>query len=95
MPAWDPAGGTIDALYWWLGSIAAFQVGSATWKAWRNAIQGALIETQRDDAWYCEGRGSWDPEGAWGTELGRVGTTALLTMSLEVYYRYDRVFGVK
>ena len=31
----------------------------------------------------------------WGDEGGRVYSTALLTMCLEVYYRYGRVFGTK
>jgi hypothetical protein len=95
VPTWDPSAGTIDAVYSWLGSLAAFQAGGPTWKAWKRALDGALIDAQRHDDLYCEGRGSFDPAGAWGAELGRVGTTALLTMSLEVYYRYDRVFGMK
>jgi hypothetical protein len=33
--------------------------------------------------------GSWDPEGGWfGTSCGRVGTTAMVLLTLEVYYRH-------
>jgi hypothetical protein len=39
--------------------------------------------------------GSWDPIDPWGEDGGRVYSTAMLTMCCEVYYRYDRVFGVK
>jgi hypothetical protein len=39
--------------------------------------------------------GSWDLLCAWGELGGRVYSTALLTMCLEVYYRYDRLYGVK
>jgi hypothetical protein len=35
--------------------------------------------------------GSWDPSGPWGTAGGRVYSTALLTLCLEVTYRYERV----
>ena len=37
--------------------------------------------------------GSWDPIDRWGDDGGRVYSTAVLAMCLEVYYRYDKVFG--
>ena len=37
--------------------------------------------------------GSWDPIDRWGFEGGRVYATAINTLSLEVWYRYDNVFG--
>ena len=47
-----------------------------------------------------QGLGDLDPEpenlvGSWNasTEEERVRSTALLAMCLEVYYRYDKVFG--
>ena len=46
------------------------------------------IATQRED-------GSWDPEGRWAKEGGRVYTTALNCLCMEVYYRYGRVLGVR
>ncbi|MEI7902001.1 MAG: hypothetical protein WCK89_17250, partial [bacterium] len=33
-------------------------------------------------------KGSWAPAGSYGKEMGRVVTTAMATLSLEVYYRY-------
>ena len=33
-------------------------------------------------------RGSWDPDGRWGHEGGRIYATALAVLTLEVYYRY-------
>ena len=54
----------------------------------KKAIEKALIPNQRredpEDNFY----GSWDPAGPWGTEGGRVYSTALCTLILEVYYRY-------
>lgn len=33
--------------------------------------------------------GSWAPEGGWfGTSCGRLGTTAMCLLTLEVYYRH-------
>ncbi len=37
--------------------------------------------------------GSWDARGPWVRSLGRVGSTTLAALCLEVYYRYDRVLG--
>ncbi len=33
-------------------------------------------------------RGSWDPTGRWSPQGGRVYSTALAVLTLEVYYRY-------
>ena len=35
----------------------------------------------------CE-RGSWDPNSKWGRQGGRIYSTALAILTLEVYYRY-------
>ena len=51
-------------------------------------MKTAIVDHQRKDG--CA-RGSWDPVGPWGREGGRVYSTALCTMCLEVYYRYPRV----
>ena len=38
--------------------------------------------------------GSWDPAlDPWGDEGGRVYSTAILALLMEVYYRYDTVIG--
>ena len=38
--------------------------------------------------------GSWDPKvDRWGFAGGRVYTTAINVLTLEIYYRYAKVFG--
>ena len=38
--------------------------------------------------------GSWDPQlDPWGVLGGRVYSTAILTLLMEVYFRYDNVMG--
>ena len=84
---------TINFYYWYYATLAMFQYGSGLWKEWNEAMQKALLPTQRrfDDTKEggCED-GSWDPIDEWGLAGGRVYTTALGALTLEVYYRYER-----
>jgi len=92
LPKWDVQGGTIDMYYWYFGSLAMFQLGGSFWKAWNPALKCALVPTQIRKG--CA-NGSWDPVGAWGSVGGRVYSTAMSVLSLEIYYRYARVFAKK
>jgi hypothetical protein len=93
-PEWNPDDGSIDMYYWYYGSLALFQVGGSSWKRWNKAMVPAIVKSQHGkDSGSREG--SWDPVGPWGPDGGRVYSTALMVMCLEVYYRYDRVFGLQ
>ena len=50
-------------------------------------LRKAVIGTQekRGDA-----EGSWNPVGPWGYVMGRVCSTALMTLTLECFYRTPR-----
>jgi hypothetical protein len=89
-PVWNPSDGSIDMYYWYYGTLAMFQVDGEGWKQWNHAIKDAIVDHQRTDG---DERGSWDPVGPWGREGGRVYSTALNTMCMEVYFRYPKVFG--
>ncbi|MSR62516.1 MAG: hypothetical protein EXS08_08730 [Planctomycetes bacterium] len=93
LPQWSEDG-QIDFYYWYYGTLALFQLGGARWERWNEALRAAVIEHQRTDAPSCA-RGSWDALDAWSTVGGRVYATALNCLSMEVYYRYPRVFGTK
>ncbi len=54
--------------------------------------ENAMVDTQRMDTDHCQYKGSWDPIGPWGGDGGRVYSTAIMALCLEVFYRYDRVF---
>jgi len=92
LPIWDEQSGAIDMYYWYYGTLAMFQVGGSAWKPWMTSMEEAIINSQRQEN---DEKGSWDPVGPWGTEGGRVYSTALMTMCMEIYYRYPRVFGTK
>ena len=81
--------------YWYYATLAMFQVGGKHWDVWKKGMEKAMVETQRKDTDYCQYKGSWDPIGPWGLDGGRVYSTAILALCLEVFYRYDKVFGAK
>jgi hypothetical protein len=84
--------GSMDPEYWFLGTRACFQRGGDPWKRWNEGMQTAIVKTQVLDPESCR-YGSWDPEPGPAAEMGRVATTALGVLCLELYYRYARVFG--
>jgi hypothetical protein len=93
-PTVDPPG-AIDREYWRPGALAAWQEGGATWEAWAPALRTAVVERQRTDGDLCGQLGSWDPDGAWGAEGGRVAATASGVLCCEVMRRYPRPLAVR
>ena len=84
-----------DFYFWYYATYAMHNMGGEYRVWWNRRVRDVLIQNQckiGDDA------GSWDPEGAkWGSRGGRVYSTALGALCLEVYYRYSEAlnsFGV-
>jgi hypothetical protein len=93
-PVWNPDAGSIDMYYWYWGTLAMVHVGGPSWRKWSAAMDDAIVKHQRPgDA--GSRAGSWDPVGAWGGAGGRIYSTAMMTLCLEVYYRYDEAIGVR
>jgi len=86
------AGARGDPGLLYFGTLALFQVGGDAWKKWNHALKKHHIGTQVGTGKHT---GTWNPEGRSGDLLGRPGTTALMLMNQQVYYRYDRVFGTR
>jgi hypothetical protein len=91
-PVWQEQSGLslskINLYYWYYGTYALFQFGGQDWKVWNESMQDALLKTQRQGN-ICED-GSWDPIDEWGIAGGRVYSTAIGAMTLEVFYRFER-----
>jgi len=83
---------SINIYYWYYATYAMFQFGGKDWKVWNEKMKKALLTTQRAEynGDHPEVDGSWDPIGEWGIAGGRVYSTALGAMTLEVYYRFER-----
>jgi hypothetical protein len=75
--------------YYYFATRVLFAHGGANWhKVWNPVMRDSLIERMHkstDDSI----RGSWDPDQQpFGDRYGRLGTTCLSILTLEVYYRY-------
>jgi hypothetical protein len=51
---------------------------------------GVEVENPAAGRWILDEHGSWDPVDPWGSAGGRVYSTAINALTLEVYYRYYR-----
>ncbi|MFG0316437.1 MAG: VIT domain-containing protein [Planctomycetota bacterium JB042] len=80
---------TLDPRTWLWGSYAMFQIGGPDWDAWEAAMLEQVVKSQRRDG---DEKGSWDaPPRSAAHGVGRVGSTAVMSLCLEVDYRYDRI----
>ncbi|NQT19692.1 MAG: HEAT repeat domain-containing protein [Planctomycetes bacterium] len=92
LPRWEllPLDAYHNMYYWYYGTLAMFQAGGDNWRQWNDSLRDMLVRRQRQKG--CA-RGSWDPAGKWlGKAAGRVYSTAMNAMNLQVYYRYLPVY---
>lgn len=80
-----PKDGQPNLYYWYYGTLALYQLQDARWQRWNDALQDQLLRRQRTDG---ELAGSFDVDDIWGGYGGRVYTTSMAALCLEVYYRY-------
>ncbi|MBM4003531.1 MAG: squalene--hopene cyclase [Planctomycetes bacterium] len=84
-----PRKGQDNHYYWYYGTLAMFQMQGAEWQQWNSALKEQLLSSQKLQG---PAAGSWDPDRQWGQYGGRVFSTALATLCLEVYYRYLPIY---
>jgi len=92
-PVWDDQdpGGRKDFYFWYYGTYALYQYGGKPWKDWERTLVPNIADHQYKEG---EQKGSWDPQvDPWGNAGGRVYSTALLVLCMEVFSRYDTVMG--
>lgn len=88
--------------YYYATQVLHFHGGDAEWKNnWSPKMSEYLVNKQRKESSRPEIDGSWDADSSqWiGANCGRVGTTCMALLTLEVYYRhlplYNRGTGGK
>ncbi len=76
--------------YWYYATQLLHNMRGDDWERWNPRVRDGLIGMQIQGAG-CD-RGSWDPtwpqSDRWGIRAGRLYTTSLSLLTLEVYYRY-------
>jgi hypothetical protein len=70
--------------YWYYGTLAMYQHGGKPWQDWNSVVRDMLVDQQVSTGPMA---GTWDPNDEWGRYGGRLYSTALATLTLEVYYR--------
>lgn len=91
-----PGEGLTNYYYWYYAALALHhaqhdgQGAQHTWNRWNERMKRELIAGQVTDG---SNVGSWSPNTVWGGYGGRVYSTAMAAMCLEVYYRYGAASG--
>lgn len=80
-----PRRSQMDLYYWYYGTLSMYKHGGEEWNNWNDALRDTLVSEQRKGGHVG---GSWDPYAPWGDFGGRIFSTAVSTLCLEVYYRY-------
>lgn len=77
--------------YWYYGTLALYQHGGPSWSRWNGQVRDQLVHRQISSG---HSAGSWEPDDdrEFGAKGGRLYSTALATLTLEVYYRYLRFY---
>ncbi len=86
--------------YWYYGTAALFQQGGEAWTRWNASLRDAVLPLQARERGEAGRRkhdfGSWPPFGQnwgkWGRMGGRVYSTAICTLTLEIYYRHTPAY---
>ncbi len=85
-----------NTYYMYYNTLAIFQYDGEKWDNWNAQVRDLLVDAQHGRGSGCFD-GSWDYEGTkfHGHEVGRLLSTAYCCLSLEVYYRFDRINKLK
>ncbi|HEX3447578.1 MAG TPA: hypothetical protein VHS97_04960, partial [Isosphaeraceae bacterium] len=86
----DSDRGTSNVYYWYYATLALYQHGGEPWSKWNAKIRDRIVGLQSTAGHQT---GSWEPDNSlYGAKGGRIYCTTLAALSLEVYYRYLRLY---
>jgi len=75
----------VNYYYWYYATLALFQHGGKEWETWNDHMKSTLLKLQVGEG---DNKGSWSVKSKYGANGGRVMSTTMSILSLEVYYRY-------
>ena len=82
----------LDFYYIYYGTLALYQHQGPIWEAWNERLKEIVPLSQNKTG---KKAGSWAPSRGLAGNGGRVASTALATLSLEVYYRLLPMYGFR
>ena len=86
-----PRKGRETSYYWYYGTQVMFHFQGEHWQRWNNAVHPLLVDAQQKDGPLA---GTWDPRDQWEKGGGRIYSTSLRILMLEVYYRHLPIYQV-
>jgi len=86
-----PAPGKFDSYYLYYGTQSVFHVQGQSWEKWNKAMSDTILSTQVKDGPHL---GTWDPTDEFEGHGGRIYSTALRLLCLEVYFRHLPLYQV-
>ena len=92
LPAWDLQNRSVNMYYWYYATLAMYLSGAQEFEAWNAALTRALLQGRNTTG---PAAGSWDPVCQLGTGGGRIYSTAVGALCLEVYYRFLPLYKQK
>ena len=81
-----------DYYYIYYATLALYQHQGPIWQDWNTSLKEVLPRVQEKTGAQA---GSWDPSRGLAGNGGRITSTALATLSLEVYYRILPIYGFR
>ena len=81
--------GANDFYFWYYANLALHQRRGVEWEQWHPQVRDTLIKAQVNGG---TDHGSWPPLSRWALRGGRVYSTAMAILALEIYYRYAPIY---
>lgn len=78
-----------DFYLWYNCTLGMFQAGDPYWSRWNEIVRERILALQESSTGCMQG--SWTPTASRDKTGGRIYTTSLAVLTLEVYYRYARL----
>jgi hypothetical protein len=86
-----PKLGKFDSYHLYYGTQSLFHVQGQPWEQWNKATSETVLATQIKDGPHA---GTWDPNDEWEQQGGRIYSTSLRLLMLEVYFRHLPLYQV-
>jgi len=87
-----PRKGSDNSYYWYYGTQVMYHMQGEYWRRWNSAYRDMLVDTQKKDG---SAAGSWDPRDSYEKRAGRIYSTSLRILMLEVFYRHLPLYSLQ